>query len=225
MRNLSLVLLLVFFSSLGTVVYSQQKCKVLLPAIAGSYVGKCKKGLAHGKGKATGIDSYEGMFRKGLPNGKGTYIWSTGQKYEGHWLHGERDGLGVYIVKIDGKDSITEGVWKNNTYMGPPPKPPKVSASVNIDKYHFTKRADGNLIRINIYQNGSHNASVENFTLAGNSGNEVRLGYTTGFDNVTFPFECKVAYLTWNKLHTYQQYVTFEFRITEPGEWVVSIYN
>lgn len=225
MKSLRLIVLLLFLGNLITLTYGQKKCEVLLPGISESYVGKCKKGLAHGKGKAFGIDTYEGMFRKGLPNGKGTYTWSTGEQYEGQWLAGQRDGLGVYVMKVDGKDSILSGVWKNNKYVGPPPKPPVVHSSINVDKYRFTKRADGNVIRISIFQNGSYNRNIDNLTLAGSSGNQVNLGNAVGFDNISFPFDCKVAYVTWNKLHTYQQYATFEFTITESGEWVVSIYN
>jgi hypothetical protein len=221
-RRVPLLLLLGSFVITG---YCQKDCKVLLPAISENYIGKCKKGLAHGRGKAVGVDTYEGMFRKGLPDGKGTYTWSTGESYNGHWSEGQRDGLGVYVVKINGKDSITAGLWENNKYMGPPPKPPKVMASINVDKYRFTKRCDGNAIRINLYQNGTYNTSIEDLMLAVSSGNQVRLGNTIGFDNVTFPFECKVSYKTWNKMHTYQHYSSVEFKITEPGEWVISIYN
>jgi hypothetical protein len=55
-----------------------ENCKVLLPALSGNYEGGCKKGLADGKGKASGTDVYEGEFSKELPHGKGTYTWSNG---------------------------------------------------------------------------------------------------------------------------------------------------
>jgi len=44
---------------------AQNRCKVLKKEISSEYHGKCKKGLAHGKGKADGIDSYYGHFTKG----------------------------------------------------------------------------------------------------------------------------------------------------------------
>jgi hypothetical protein len=76
-------LFLLFFSQPG--VYRSnpatvEDCKVLLPALSGSYEGSCKKGVADGRGKASGTDAYEGEFRKGLPDGKGTCTWSNGDK-------------------------------------------------------------------------------------------------------------------------------------------------
>lgn len=205
--------------------FGQNKCQVLIPAIADAYVGKCKKGLAHGKGKAMGIDQYEGMFRKGLPNGKGTYTWSTGEIYDGNWLAGAQDGVGVYMFKIDGNDSITSGVWKAGEYVGPVPKPPQVLGSVSVEKFRFSRRGDGQKVLIDIYLNGNTNTDLENFSLIGSSGGEVSLGSSFGYDNVSFPFVCKVAYLTWNKFHTAQHFAKFEFEITEPGEWRVVIHN
>jgi len=225
MKSLNLFLLLLFFSSLGTVGYSQQDCKVLIPSIADNYVGKCKKGLAHGKGKAFGVDKYEGMFRKGLPNGKGTYTWSTGERYEGQWLAGQRDGTGVYIVRVDDKDSVTAGVWKNGDYVGPIPKNPQVIGSVSVEKFRFSRRGDGTKVLIDIYLNGTTNADLENFSMVASSGGEMRLGRSVGYENVSFPFVCKVSYQTWNKFHTNRHYAKFEFEISEPGNWLVVIHN
>lgn len=225
MKRLYLFLLLLFFSSLVSIGHSQQNCKVLIPAISESYVGKCKKGLAHGKGKAFGVDKYEGMFRKGLPNGKGTYTWSSGERYEGQWLEGSRDGVGVYIERINDKDSITAGVWKNGDYVGPIPKNPQVLGSVSVEKFRFSRRSEGSKVLIDIYLNGNPNTDLEDFTILGSSGGEVRMGRSVGYDNVTFPFVCKVSYLTWNKMHTSQHFAKFEFEIFEPGEWLVVIHN
>ncbi|HEX5742262.1 MAG TPA: hypothetical protein VFY09_00005, partial [Flavobacteriaceae bacterium] len=49
--------------------FAQSDCKVLNDSINQSYAGKCKKGLAYGKGIAKGIDTYEGNFKNGLPHG------------------------------------------------------------------------------------------------------------------------------------------------------------
>ena len=57
---------------MGSPIYAQQsECKVKMASISGSYTGDCKKGLAHGKGNARGIDSYEGQFSKDCLKGKG----------------------------------------------------------------------------------------------------------------------------------------------------------
>ena len=225
MKSLNLFLLLLFFSSLGTEGYSQQDCKVLIPAISDSYVGKCKNGLAHGKGKALGTDTYEGSFRKGLPNGKGIYIWSTGEVYNGKWIEGERTGVGVYIVKIDGKDSITAGVWDKGEYMGPVPDPPRMLSSVAVDKYRFSRRGNGQKVLIDIYLNGQYNTDLTDFTIIGTSGNDMQMGHSIGLDNVSFPFTCKVMYMTWNKSYSARHYAKFEFEISEEGNWLVVITN
>jgi hypothetical protein len=68
--------MLILFS--GSILFAQEECKVLMPEISGSYTGKCKKGLAQGKGLAIGTDTYEGRFLKGLPDG-------TGKIYMGRW--------------------------------------------------------------------------------------------------------------------------------------------
>lgn len=97
MRHIRYSIFMVFFISIG--LYSQQSCKVLVPEIAEKYVGKCKKGFAHGKGLAVGIDRYEGSFKKGYPEGKGSYTWSTGEVYTGEWLQGTRMVLGLILMR------------------------------------------------------------------------------------------------------------------------------
>ena len=39
-----------------------QDCKVAVDSLIGSYSGGCKKGFAHGKGEAKGINHYVGDF-------------------------------------------------------------------------------------------------------------------------------------------------------------------
>jgi len=75
--------------------YAQKDCKVLYDGINESYSGSCKKGLAHGKGLAKGIDIYQGNFKKGLPHGQGMYTYSEGDSYSGSWKEGERNGFGT----------------------------------------------------------------------------------------------------------------------------------
>ncbi len=96
-----------------------QSCNVDKEEIKGSYTGDCKKGKANGKGKAVGIDSYEGDFRTGLPEGKGTYRWSNGNEFTGEFVKGLKEGKGKLIYKrTSDKDSIIEGYWKKDLYIG-----------------------------------------------------------------------------------------------------------
>ncbi|MCF6170449.1 MAG: hypothetical protein L3J66_05665 [Bacteroidales bacterium] len=225
MKKLLVILFVLFFSGTGSIVIAQQNCQVLIPAIVGNYFGKCKKGLAHGKGKAIGIDTYEGVFRRGLPNGNGTYTWANGDEYQGKWVDGQMSGEGVLTIKTDKGDSLIAGIWKENEYLGPLPARPEVIGTEYVEKYRFRRTGDGSKILIDILINGTDNTNIENFSIIGTSGGEIRLGRSFGYDNVSFPFYCKISYITWNKLHTSKHRARFEFKITEPGEWQVYVYN
>lgn len=217
-----------FFIVLGACVSAasaQTDCKVLVRELQGEYTGKCKKGLANGKGTAKGINTYEGSFKDGLPDGKGKYTWSTGEVYTGEWEAGSRNGIGTYWYTENGQRLSEEGLWINDEYMGPAPKPPKVINSVAVFNNSISKEGDGSAIRINIYLGGMDNTDLENFTLAGSSGQQYTAGSGVGFQNVTFPFKAKVSYNTWNQMHTSRYFSSFEFEINDPGIWHVKIYN
>ena len=218
------ILLFILFSG-SSLLFSQKKCKVLLPAISEIYVGKCKKGLANGKGIATGVDTYEGRFRQGLPNGIGTYRWSTGEEYMGEWDFGKRQGAGIYKFKHNGKDSIQAGVWKEDRYMGPTPPPPFILQSRNIQKYSFQKLGDQNKLILEIYINGAINSTIENLSIASTNGSYQNYGRYIVFNYINYPATFKITYVTWNKLHSAKLDVVFEFKITEPGDWLLKLTN
>lgn len=101
-----------------------QECSVELATIKGTYTGDCKKGKASGKGKSVGFDTYEGEFKSGLPDGKGTYSWQNGNVYTGKFSKGLRDGQGTMTIKRTGtEDSIVQGFWKKDVYIGKYEKP------------------------------------------------------------------------------------------------------
>ncbi len=102
---------------LSTSLYAQE-CEVLHPDLKGTYTGDCKKGKAHGHGKAEGKDKYEGDFRNGLPDGNGTYTWDNGNQYAGAWAKGKKEGKGKMTFKVSGRDSLVEGYWKKDVYVG-----------------------------------------------------------------------------------------------------------
>lgn len=96
-----------------------QVCKVEKETINSSYSGECKKGKAHGKGKASGVDMYEGEFKNGLPDGQGTYTWSSGNIYTGKFVKGLREGNGTMrYKKTNAPDSVVTGFWKKDSYVG-----------------------------------------------------------------------------------------------------------
>ena len=86
--------------------HAQKGCQVLKPEISGTYTGKCKKGLANGKGLAVGTDTYEGRFSKGLPAGRGKYTWADGRVFQGEFKEGIMEGQGTMIYPTAGEDSI-----------------------------------------------------------------------------------------------------------------------
>ncbi len=219
----SLTFVLIFFSAM---IFAQKDCKVLKPEIADSYTGGCRKGLAHGKGVATGIDRYEGHFKKGLPDGKGTYTWASGEVYTGEWKTGLRNGEGVMTLKINGKEIKKEGIWKDDEYKGRKPEKPKVIQRINVDRYTFRRVGEGNnRVLIDLYQNGMRNNDVDNYMIVSNSGYNTSLDNLKGFESIIFPVTIKVTYVTWNKMHAQKIHVIFEFTIFEPGDWLVEITN
>jgi len=225
MKRLFFVLMLIFLFFFGLNLWSQEDCQVLVPEIAGQYIGKCKKGLASGKGLAIGIDRYTGTFKKGYPNGIGTYTWSTGEVYDGQWMDGKRDGVGSYSYIEDGKLAVMEGIWEEDTYIGPEPERPQVLASIGINRYSFERQGEGNQVTIYIYLNGTNNSDLEDFTAISTSGTQFGTNNIIGFELITFPFTCKLSYYSWNRLHTSRNFTRFEFQIESPGRYQLNLHN
>lgn len=226
MNRLYLFTSVIFTILVGINAYGQEKCQVLKPAISGTYSGDCKKGLANGKGIATGIDSYEGQFKNGLPDGKGTYTWSTGEIYTGQWKEGKRNGIGKYTYIESGKDGIKDGQWVDDQYAGPVVPKPYIKTRDGVERYTLQKNGNKiNRVSINIYQNGARNATITNQMLNATSGYESGTNGNIVYEGVVFPATFKVSYTTMNKLRTGSINVRFEFEIYEPGDWKVDIHN
>jgi hypothetical protein len=209
---------------LGFNAYGQTgDCKVLIPNLAGTYSGECKKGLAHGNGVAQGIDRYEGNFFKGVPDGKGIYKWADGSSYDGEWKNGVREGIGRFVKG----DSVAAGYWKGDKYQGNVKLPNyKITGSRNLQRYTFTKSVETqNGVRIKLMLGGAENTEVEDFSLAYSSGSEYRNVGTYGIQNSNVPLDVVVRYRTWNQLHSAQYDVFFEFTIHQPGTYNVILTN
>lgn len=223
-KRLVLVLLLALLFR-GVELYSQEPCKVLKQEIAAKYDGKCKNGLAQGKGIAEGVDKYEGQFKDGLPHGNGKYTFANGEVYEGKWKEGKKQGEGKLLYKKNGVDSVKVGVWENDVFAKRIiPKPYKVKLAYNINRYSIIKIGGANKVIFSFMQNGSSNA-VFDVSFTASSGTEFESGSKQGLDNIAFPFTCKVTYSTLNALKTNNISATFEFEINEPGAWEIVLNN
>jgi len=202
--------------------FSQEPCKVLKSEISEKYEGKCKKGLANGKGLATGKDKYEGDFKNGLPHGNGKYTWSSGEVYDGKWKEGKRNGEGKYFYKKNGIDSIKIGIWKDDIFLKKiVPAPYRIIRSSSVSRFSVQKSKEGNKVLFSFMQNGANDSNVSNLLFTTNCGTTYNLGLKQGFDNVVFPFTCKVSYKTMNSLKTIIIDVYFEIEIREPGYWEI----
>lgn len=105
-----------------SVTYSQKdssSCKVTWEALAGSYSGECKNGLANGKGEARGFEYYKGAFKEGMPNGTGLYYYNDSLYHDGNFQDGLKEGKGEMHYLRKGKpDSIIKGYWSGDEFRG-----------------------------------------------------------------------------------------------------------
>lgn len=208
-------------------IHAQDGCEVLLPELQSSYIGKCRKGLAHGQGRAKGIDSYEGYFSKGLPHGSGLYTWENGESYDGEWAKGQAHGTGTRIYLVESGDSVVSGIWRKGVYVGKEVLPAfqltRKSGVIRHSAFKLNNTTNG--IRVSLFLAGNFNVDVEDFSMAYDSGEEYQSGRYYVLQNAIVPYSVSITYRTWNSLRSAKSNVVFNFVINEPGMFEISITN
>ena len=233
---LSLITVSFLFTS-GTYAQDGKKCKVLKKEIADSYDGACKKGLAHGKGHAKGVDDYVGKFKKGLPHGFGTYTYSNGDTYKGAWSKGLRQGMGKF--ESADKKIMREGIWKANKFHKEKEFPKyNIMMKQNVVSVSISKQNSSlDKIEIHYIRDGKEAIDIQNKTVVGSSGVKDDVSKQTIFINANYPFECMINFKAKGRFSTVTQTdrnsfdrnntgeidCSVEFRINEPGYWVIWI--
>ena len=201
-------------------------CKVLMPAISGTYAGDCKNGLAHGKGTATGTDRYEGSFSKGLPHGNGIYEYDGGPVYKGEWNKGVKQGKGEMIYHTVRGDSVVKGFWRADNYIGTENIPPyDIIRKDNLLSVNINKEGSDNIIVIRYMMKGQINSKVQGLSMVYSSGSTFKTGSYQGLQDVRFPLDIKITYRTNNPISRSSFDVVFECTINEPGKWEITLNN
>jgi hypothetical protein len=90
-------------------------CHVRLLPLQGLYAGDCSGGIAHGRGRAQGVDVYEGEWREGLPHGLGVYRFADGRRFEGRFEAGKVQGLARFVYA---NGDLLEGEFRGDQLAG-----------------------------------------------------------------------------------------------------------
>ncbi len=216
------------FFSVNSPVPGTADCDVLLEAIKGTYEGDCRKGLAHGEGKAVGTDTYEGEFKKGLPHGEGTYTWASGDVFVGEFNKGLKEGEGV-LTQADG--TVVKGYWKDDEYIGTDKNPYKIiSKSVSVNRVMF-RRQDASPDEIDFkFSYLGKPARARNFRVEGSFGvltNET--DYIKTVKVYQYPAQGTISFSTETTRDAggsgsgdYKD-GTLEFLISQSGKWEVTV--
>lgn len=234
MRKILIYLIICFFIQLAltTNVISQENeskvnCKVLVDALSDKYEGSCKKGLAHGKGIATGIDTYKGKFKNGFPHGQGVYTWKNGDIYDGNWKEGKRDGKGEMYYKSIKQDSILYAYWVEDKFVKEIEIAPYeiTYKTSNLSRVLFKKEnSERNDIELVVIREGRVLRSLDYIDFVGNSGVLKQTMSYTGYEYVNFPFEGQIRFKASDKLNTVVYEYILRFAISAKGSWKISIY-
>jgi hypothetical protein len=195
-----------------------------MPEISNSYYGECKDGLAHGQGRAKGIDIYRGEFKKGFPDGEGIYKYSNGNVYKGEFSKGQREGDGVLMYDKASADSIVKGEWKKDSlYRENNEKYYQVLRTINLDFYRFNRIGKGKEVIIRIRRDLLASRRVRNVSVYHSSGYLNQNGNEIRLTSVKFPFTCRVYFLAQNVTGMITMEYEIKFVLQRSGLWDINV--
>lgn len=221
------ILIIILLASASEGFSQESNCRVLKAEISGSYSGGCKKGFAHGYGTATGVDTYTGHFVKGYPEGEGEYHYKTGEIFIGKWVKGEKNGAGKLISRlVSGRDSITQGIWKADKFIGKEKGPEYVISNESGSVFpRIHNLGPGNKIELT-FEHPLGNNVIRNvqIMLSGAATSKEYYGMRI-YEDVQFPFELSITYTAPNKINTGTVESSIRIRFLEPAYWKVILKN
>ena len=127
-------------------------------------------------------------------------------------------------------DSITEGYWENDVYIGKISNPKKYNTiyKSSIERVSYMYKGDGggrNEVMVKFTRDGvSTRTNLDQVILSGNSGNYVDQDSRFGFENVRVPFKASLTFTAPSKSGMARNFCRFNFEILKEGVWEVIIY-
>lgn len=204
---------------------------VLKKELAGKYDGEQKKGLAQGKGTASGKDSYTGEFKAGLPDGVGVYTDSLGNVYKGAFKYGLKEGKGEFTPKSSTGEKVMTGYWMDDKYMGKDRVDPyEIMSKVGSVSPRIYSTGPGNVIDITAIDpvDNANIAATIQLIGQGNARNDTSYNKYF-FEDVKFPVEFDIHYQCKSKMGMSGISGTVDnsirIKISKPGKWSITLKN
>ena len=196
-----LILITSLFLAFYLVGVSQNSGPVLKKELVGKYEGEQKKGLAQGKGTATGKESYTGEFKAGLPDGIGIYTDSVGNVFKGTFKYGIKDGKGEFIPSPTSGEKAMTGYWMDDKYVGKDKvEPYEVTSKVGSVSPRIYSIGPGNVIDITVVDpTDNSNVSATIQVIGQGNSREDTSYHKYFFEDCKFPIEFDIRYQVRSK--------------------------
>jgi hypothetical protein len=228
-----IILITIAFLMLFVAGFSQNNnAPVLKKELVGKYEGDQKKGLAQGKGTASGTDTYTGEFKKGLPDGIGVYTDSQGNVYKGAFREGLKEGKGEFIPAASSTEKPMTGYWMDDKYVGKEKvEPYEVSNKVGSVSPRIYSTGPGNVIDITVVDPYDNSNVAANIYMTGQANSREDSSYHKYFyEDCKFPIEFDIRYQVRQKMggingSTALSDNSVHIKIVKPGKWSITLKN